>query len=219
MTTRRLARWSTLVGWLGAAGCAGFGNPTFVPPGEGYDVSFDVTDAKLRIRAISIDGQVACEPTAEGQGRPPCARGFETRLSPGRHYLQIQVTMPGETGHKDAEERIVFEAEGRYLCEVSERFVETHHTAVESVGFSEPTVACRVVTAAEAKDAEDDAPAPDAADEASDAADDEGVPESSAGGEDETAPPEDPSDASVLDAGAAPDEDSAPTEAPATSPG
>lgn len=149
MTTRKLGALSTLILAMGAAGCAGFGNPTFVPPGEGYEVVFKVVDKKLRIRAISINGEVACEPAAEGNDRPVCEDGYSTRLSPGRHYLQIQVTQSGESGHKDAEERILFEAEGRYLCEVSERFVETGHTAVEQVGFKEPTVACRVVAAGE----------------------------------------------------------------------
>ena len=215
MTTRSLARWSTLAAFVAAGGCAGFGSPTFVAPGEGYDVTFKVADNKLRIRAISIDGQVACEPTAEGEGRPSCEDGFQTRLSPGRHYLQIQVTQPGETGHKDAEERLTFEAEGHYVCEVSERFVETKSTAVDQVGFSEPTVACRIATASELGGDEVEAAADEA--EAGDEAAAEGgetEPPAEEGGDEA----DEGGDEAADEGGEAPADAPSSTDAPATPP-
>jgi hypothetical protein len=130
-----------------SAGCAGLLAPAHVAPGEGYEVEFSTAEPKLRIQAIAIDGAVACEPAAEGEGRPECEVPFVTRVTPGRHYLQIQVTKRSEGGHKDAEERIGFDADGRYACVVSEHFVTTGKTAIEEFGFPEPIVECRVLDA------------------------------------------------------------------------
>jgi hypothetical protein len=137
------------------AGCAGMTSSSQLGPGEGYEVVFSTVDPKLHIRAISIDSEVLCEPASEAQGRPECGETFTTRVAPGRHYLQIQVTKPGETGHDDAEQRIMFESAGRYACEISEKFVTTHKTAVDESGFPEPIVECRVLPVADVSAADE----------------------------------------------------------------
>lgn len=124
--------------------CAGVTSPTHLPPDAGYGVTFSTAEAvqRLQLRAVAIDGHMACEPEAEGNGNPACGEAFTTRITPGRHYLQIQVIRPGESGHVDAEQRVAFEAEGHYQCVVRDVFTKTKSTAIDDLGYPEPHVEC-----------------------------------------------------------------------------
>jgi hypothetical protein len=116
------------------------------PPAAGYDVTFSTAQAvqRLRLQTVMIDGAVVCEPEAEGNGHPTCDEIVTTRVAPGKHYLQILVSRPGETSRDAAEERVTFEAEGAYACVVRDVFTTTKSTAVDEMGYPEPQVACEV---------------------------------------------------------------------------
>lgn len=133
---------------LVSAPCAGVGG-RHEPPQAGHDVTFSTARAvqRLRLQTVMIDGAVVCEPEAEGNGHPPCDEVVDTKIAPGKHYLQILVTRPGETNRDAAEQRVTFEAEGSYQCVVRDVFVRTKSGAVGDTGYPEPKVACEVVQA------------------------------------------------------------------------
>lgn len=125
--------------------CAGTGG-RHEPPEAGYDVTFSTAVAvhRLRLQTVMIDGAVVCEPEAEGNGHPSCDEVVDTRIAPGKHYVQVLVTRPGETSRDAAEDRITFEAEGHYECVVRDVFTATKASAIQDYGYPEPKVACEV---------------------------------------------------------------------------